>query len=159
MKYSSYLCTQVQLTKGKQTRREPSSASEHMLHYFSSQDMMISHTLARRFFWSEYTLWKEDLEGLPLTVTLSGRDIVVPAEAVWNYLTDSMSDDARSKPGGTSEWQRDAWRVLWFDDLNHAGLLNSKGARRGVVQLVRQYCEGIQSAHTGDVNSYHDAAR
>ncbi|KAH9840475.1 hypothetical protein Tdes44962_MAKER01675 [Teratosphaeria destructans] len=86
-------------------------ANEHMLHYFSSQDAMISHTLARRFFWSEYILWKEDIAGLPMTVTLSGQDLIVPTRAVWTYLTgediadkDARREDLTFRPQSDAEW-------------------------------------------------------
>ena len=135
------------LTSELQTRRKPASASEHMLHYFSSQDMMISHTLARRFFWSEYNLWREDVGDLPLTVTLSGQDIIVPTEAVWNYLTDS-SPKTRASPSldgnsdeDTFEFEKDSLNVVWFEKFNHAGLFNSKGARRALAKAVMGYCE------------------
>lgn len=118
-----------------------------MLHYFASQDMMISHTLARHFFWSEYILWKEDLDlaATPMTVTLSGRDLIVPKEAVWKYLTGSDVHDvaASSQSEGAQrmrEYEEGGLRVMWFDDFDHAGLFASKGACRGVVRRVIEYC-------------------
>ena len=127
-----------------QTRRKPSSASEHMLHYFSSQDMMISHTLARRFFWTEFILFKEDLpSGVPVLVILSGRDIIVPTKDVWNYLTDAtnLEETESDATGDYAEWTDGEMKVLWFGGLNHAGLFNTKGARRAVV---RQICQQSQ---------------
>ena len=132
------------------TRRKPNKASEAMLYYFSSQDMMISHTLARRFFWSEYILWKEDIVDLRMTVTLSGRDIIVPTKAVWDYLTDSRSnlDQCSSTvaleqqhEGDATEWSDEIRNVTWFRNFNHADLFATKAARRGVAELIRRYCE------------------
>jgi hypothetical protein len=83
------------------TRRKPRRANEIMLSYFSSMDMMVSHTLARRFFWSERVMWIDDvfgadqgsadgLGGRPkMLVSLAGRDCVIGAGAVWRYLTNT----------------------------------------------------------------------
>lgn len=68
------------------TRRKPQRANEHQLYYFSTMDMGVSHTLSRHFFWSESILWKEDLEGRNVTVSLSGRDLIVDTESVGRYL-------------------------------------------------------------------------
>lgn len=119
--------------------------------------MMISHTLARRFFWSQYILWEEDIASLPCTITLSGRDIVVPTKAVWRYLTASSEstnqttsvDGVVSASSGddTIEWQTGRHKVLWFEKFNHADLFASKGATRGIAKAVRDYC-----------SQYHDSA-
>ena len=120
-----------------------------MLYYFASQDAMVSHTIARRFFWSEYILWKEDVENLPLTVTLSGQDIIVPAHPVWQYLTNGSS--ARPVPCSfdnetshllredTAEWENGLLKVVWFEEFNHAGLFKSKRAQRGIAEIARGY--------------------
>nr|POF14344.1 hypothetical protein CFP56_03368 [Quercus suber] len=131
------------------TRRLPNRANEFMLHYFSSQDLLISHTLARRFFWSEHTIWKEDISGLPLTVILSGKDLIVPTEAVWRYLTnedvnvaETESRDCERRPGGGFKWERGSLRILWFDALDHAGLFSSKGGRRVAAEIALKYSHG-----------------
>lgn len=111
-----------------------------MLHYFSSQDMMISQTLARHFFWKEHILFKEDIPGeLSMTVTLSGQDIIVPAAAVWNHLTDGSSEgSSTSESRDVVEWKKGGLKVLWFNEFNHADLFGSKGARRGLAAEVRR---------------------
>lgn len=136
------------------TRRGPTGANERMLYYFASQDMMVSETLARHFFWSEYILWKDDISDLPLTVSLSGKDLIVPKEAVWKYLTgsdihdvsyDGLSDHAQR----TRETEQGQLRVVWFDSFDHAGLFASKGACRGVARTVMEYCKN--AAHREDL--------
>jgi pimeloyl-ACP methyl ester carboxylesterase len=69
------------------TRRKPRRANEHQLYYFASMDMGVSHTLSRHFFWSENILWKEDLDGRNVTVSLSGKDLIVDTESVGRYMT------------------------------------------------------------------------
>lgn len=138
------------------TRRTPQKANERMLYYFASQDMMISHTLSRHFFWSEYILWKDSIADLPMTVTLSGKDLIVPKEAVWGYLTGKDVHDASSQSEGesrvmqrTREFEEGQMKVMWFDDFDHAGLFASKGACRGVARMVVGYCES--AAGGGDL--------
>lgn len=77
------------------TRRQPQKANEHQLYYFASMDMGVSHTLGRHFFWNENVLWKKDLKGRRVTVSLSGMDLIVDTEAVGRYL----SDDSRVERG------------------------------------------------------------
>lgn len=69
------------------TRRKPQRANERQLYYFASMDMGVSHTLSRHFFWSENILWKEDLDGRNVTVSFSGRDLIVDTESVGRYLS------------------------------------------------------------------------
>ncbi len=49
--------------------------------------MGVSHTLSRHFFWFENILWKKDMEGRNITVSLAGKDLIVNSEAVRRYLT------------------------------------------------------------------------
>ena len=70
------------------TRRLPTEANEHQLYYFASMDPGVSHTLSRHFFWNENVLWKKDLGGRNVTVSLSGRDLIVNTEAVEIYLNE-----------------------------------------------------------------------
>lgn len=69
------------------TRRQPEHANEHQLYYFASMDMSVSHTLSRHFFWNENVLWKKDIEGRKVTVSLSGQDLIVDTNVVGRYLS------------------------------------------------------------------------
>ena len=120
-----------------QTRRKPTKANEHMLHYFASQDALISDTLARHFFWNEYILWKEDIANIPAMVLLSGQDLIVPSKAVWNYLTDYAEIGPRDNgDGGAVEYRRDRLRVLYFDSFDHASALGVKSASAMLAKAV-----------------------
>ncbi|KAH8752662.1 hypothetical protein BGZ57DRAFT_362148 [Hyaloscypha finlandica] len=81
------------------TRRKPIHANEHQLYYFASMDMSVSHTLSRHFFWNENVLWKKDLGGRRVTVSLSGRDLIVDTEAVGRYLSTGAGPEL---PSGTA---------------------------------------------------------
>lgn len=83
------------------TRRQPEKANEYQLYYFASMDMGVSHTLSRHFFWNENVLWKKDLKGRRVTVSLSGRDLIVDTEAVGRYLSeDSTFENGHSVGNG-----------------------------------------------------------
>ena len=107
-----------------------------MLYYFTSTDPLVSHTIARRFQWKDLILFKEDLpQQIPLIVTLSGQDIIVPARDVWQHLTET----ARESFDEDTEWTSDDRRlkVFWFARLNHADIFSAKGARRGIASMIR----------------------
>ncbi|KAI9666887.1 MAG: hypothetical protein M1831_001392 [Alyxoria varia] len=97
------------------TVRKPSQGNEHVTWYFGSKDMGVAHTLARRFFWSENIIWKEDLglegkegeQGRDVTVLLSGKDIIVDTRAVRCYLTASSQEKPTAK-GKAMETTTDA---------------------------------------------------
>jgi len=82
------------------TRRKPKAANEHQLYYFASMDMSVSHTLARRFFWNENVLWKKDLGNRKVTVSLSGRDLIVDTEAVGRYMSTGAGQELANGASG-----------------------------------------------------------
>jgi len=96
------------------TARQPIRANEHQLWYFGSKDMGVAHSLARRFFWSQNIVWKEDLgvkgdngeEGRDVTVVLSGRDLIVDTKAVRRYLTTSFSEGLGANSNAVSVTNR-----------------------------------------------------
>ncbi|KFY16295.1 hypothetical protein V492_01442 [Pseudogymnoascus sp. VKM F-4246] len=138
------------------TRRPPQSASEHQLWYFASMDMGVAHSLARHFFWSENVLWKEDLEGRDVTVSLAGRDLIVNTQAVGQYLADGSEDADEEGDEEVPEmsedgdllvqegWKHRTWRgkgldILWFDNLDHAQVFDTPTTRRPVLKAIRAY--------------------
>jgi hypothetical protein len=72
------------------TRRKPTLANEFQLYYFASMDSGVAHTLARHFFWNENVLWKKDLKGRKVTVSLGGKDLIVNTQAVGRYLSEPV---------------------------------------------------------------------
>ena len=143
------------------TVRKPRRANEHQLWYFASMDMGVAHTLYRRFFWSENIIWKHDIKDRRVTVSLSGVDLIVDTEVVGRYLIDGDDPDSKPHENGNifngangeansysladEEWKHRKWQgegldVLWFPDLDHAQVFDSKKDRRLLVDAVRTYC-------------------
>ena len=147
------------------TARKPRRANEWQLWYFASMDPDVAHTLGRRFFWRENVMWKEDVEdciraGIRITVSLSGRDIIVNTEAVGRYLTVRATGEAngletsienvtgynygtisRNDAWKNKEWSGKGLEVLWFDDLDHAQVFDRKAAKARLAMVVWKYCD------------------
>lgn len=73
------------------SRRKPKRANEYQLYYFASMDMGVAHTLGRCFFWNENIIWKKDVIGRKVTISLGGRDLIVNSEAVGQYWSAPVS--------------------------------------------------------------------
>jgi pimeloyl-ACP methyl ester carboxylesterase len=101
------------------TRRQPKEANEFQLYYFASMDMGVAHTLARHFFWNENVVWKKDLVGHNVTVSLGGRDLIVNTEAVGRYLS-SSSSPPHTRTSGAS--RTDTLIELEETENSHPGL-------------------------------------
>ncbi len=100
--------------------------------------MGVSHTLFRRFFWSENILWKEDIGDRRVTVVLGGKDLIVDTETVKSYLTDDGSGKEGRKEG---MWKGSGLDVLWYPQLDHAQVFDKKTTRKQLVDVTRRYCQ------------------
>ncbi|KAF1828749.1 hypothetical protein BDW02DRAFT_511574 [Decorospora gaudefroyi] len=120
------------------TARRPRGANEHQLYYFASQDMMVAQTLARHFFWSQNILWKEDLRGRDVTVSLGGRDLIVDSETVGKYVNgvDLKSEDGKWK---ASEWKGHGLETLWWPTVDHAQVFEREDGRSKLAKVLREY--------------------
>lgn len=139
------------------TCRPPQRANEYQLWYFASMDQGVAHTLGRSvldihvvaqdadtdcqrcFFWSDNILWKEDIDGHQVTVSLSEQDLIVDTEAVGRYL----AQEGEEMPG-LEQWKRRKWKgkgldILWFDKLDHAQVFDSRRNREILVNVIRGY--------------------
>ena len=121
------------------TCRKPKRANELQLYFFASTDMGVAHTLGRHFFWQENILWKQDMEGRKVTVSLAGKDLIVDTEAVGRYLaTDDYSDSDQWKD---RTWKGQGLEILWFEDLDHGQVFDSRANRQSLVDVVRSYSQ------------------
>jgi pimeloyl-ACP methyl ester carboxylesterase len=139
------------------TCRKPKRANEWQLYYFASMDMGVAHTLARRFFWSENILWKEDLEDKKCAVSLAGRDLIVNTRAVARYLTGEpkMENGAvlgklangvvkgKAVNGNVNLKQRESSgkeiEVLWFPTKDHAQVFDHINDYGQLIKVVREF--------------------
>jgi hypothetical protein len=107
--------------------------------------MGISHTLFRRFFWSENILWKEGIRNRRVTVVLGGKDLIVDTEVVKEYLIDNESV-SREEESWKGRVQKGGVRsgneldVLWSLELDHGQMFNKKSMRARLVNIIRNYC-------------------
>lgn len=72
-------------------------------------------------------------------MSLASRDLIVDTEAVGRYL--AQDGDGKST---TEEWKRRKWKgkgldILWFDDLDHAQVFDSRRNCEILAQVVRLY--------------------
>lgn len=144
------------------TRRKPKEANEHQLYYFASMDMGVSHTLSRHFFWNENVLWKKDLAGRKVMVSLGGRDLIVNTRAVGRYLMDvrppalysaesTEEHDALYKQEEDEEWKYRPWKegeidLLWWEHLDHAQVFDKSKSRQRLIAGIRSYCTNGNSS-------------
>lgn len=113
--------------------RAPRRANEWQLWYFASRDPDVARALARHFFWAENVLWKEDLVGKDVAVVLSGKDQIVDAAEVRRYLTGE--EDAEIE----FAWRKDGLEVLYYPELDHSKVFDTKELRRPLVDIVQGF--------------------
>ena len=121
------------------TCREPIAANEHQLYYFASMDMGVAHTLSRHFFWSENILWRHELGDRRVTAALSGKDLIVDTKAVGQYLARCDQKTAEDQSWKHQKWTGKGLEILWFDDLDHAQVFDSKHNRQVLVNVIKEY--------------------
>jgi len=133
--------------------RPPARANEYQLWYFGSKDIGVAHTLARRFSWIDNIIWKEDLgvkgeknreEGRNVTVVLSGKDLIVDAESVGQYLIGASPEVWKSGKEATRAWKHRPWvghglEVLWYEQLDHAQVFDFENTRLPVIKVISSY--------------------
>lgn len=122
------------------TARSPKGANEHQLYYFACTDMMVAHSLARHFFWAQNILWKDDLRGRNVTVSLGGRDLILDTETVGKYIAgiDLRSEDSTWKE---REWKGTGLETIWWNTCDHAQVFERADGRRRLGDIVRKYTE------------------
>ncbi|KAH7880325.1 uncharacterized protein C8R40DRAFT_1032949 [Lentinula edodes] len=117
--------------------RPPRAANEWQLWYFASRDPDIAYVLGRCFFWAENVLWREDL-GLDSGLdSESGKDQIIPAPLVRLYLT--REDDVKPRWESQSQSHNRKLEVLYYPDLDHATVFDTKERRRGMVEVLGRF--------------------
>lgn len=146
------------------TVRKPQHANEWQLWHFASRDPGIAHSLGRHLFWFECVLWRDRImelvgEGVRVTVSLSARDLIVDTAAVARYLLEHeipdpvLKTDGRphmelqgeGEVDGRPSWKDRKWRgegleVLWWEELDHAQVLDASEALTLLIEVIAEYC-------------------
>ena len=76
-------------------------------------------------------MWKEQLEGRPFGVSLSGDDQIVDTAEVRKYLT--------GEEEVTERWQNGALQVLYYPKLDHATVFDTRDRRFPLVNVLREF--------------------
>lgn len=87
-----------------------------------------------------------------MTVSLASRDLIVNTEAVGRYLAQDSDGKQATEDWKHREWKGNGLDILWFDDLDHAQVFDSRQNREVLVQIVRQY------SLTGNTGRSHSSA-
>ena len=79
------------------------------------------------------------MRGRQVTVSLAGKDLIVDTETVGRYLAGKQSE----KPS-TEDWKHRAWKgqgleILWFNELDHAQVFDSRRTCEHLVKAIRDY--------------------
>lgn len=133
--------------------RQPARANEYQLWYFGSKDIGVAHTLAKRFSWADNIIWKEDLgikvrtkqqRSRNVTVVLGGKDLIVDAETVGQYLMGSSAEGWTIDKETARAWKNRPWvghglELLWYEQLDHAQVFDSENTRRPVIKAISVY--------------------
>jgi len=83
--------------------------------------------------------------GRDVTVSLSGRDLIVDTENVGRYITGIDHADWKDTP-----WIGKGLDVLWFEDFDHASVFDRTESTAKLADVVRRY------ARTGKKNMLVD---
>jgi pimeloyl-ACP methyl ester carboxylesterase len=131
-------------------RRVPVSASEWQLQYFASLDPGIAHALTRTLIWTEWSIWRDSVEGRlsgdgrpePCTAFLAEKDIIINTTELGKYLTNNLQE---SDADENHDWKEEAWtgekplEVVWMSGLNHAELFDIDEYRRRLIRVLTKY--------------------
>ena len=79
------------------------------------------------------------MDGRPVTVCLASRDLIVDTEAVGRYLAQESSGKPTTEEWKQRRWKGDGLDILWFDDLDHAQVFDSRQNYEILAQVVRHY--------------------
>ncbi|KAJ3912833.1 hypothetical protein F5877DRAFT_53419 [Lentinula edodes] len=122
--------------------RPPRAANEWQLWYFASRDPDIAYVLGRCFFWAENVLWREDLDSnsdlgsVKFAILLSGKDQIIPAPLVRLYLTRETGETRETREDDSHNRKVE---VLYYPDLDHATVFDTKERRRGMVEVLGRF--------------------
>jgi pimeloyl-ACP methyl ester carboxylesterase len=131
--------------------KQPRTANEWQLWYFGSRDAGVAHTFARRFFWSESILWKEDLASRRATIFLGERDLLVDTAHVYEYLLGLKEAGATFDQNGEKlvelgvDGEEKRLNVVMCPDMDHGQIFDTKKWRTRLIREVYSHAAIKQS--------------
>lgn len=85
-------------------------------------------------------MFKDELRGRNVTVSLGGRDQIADTNTIGKYLSgvDLRSEDASWKD---KDWAGVGLETLWWPTCDHAQVFERKEGRRKLGEVLRKYTE------------------
>ena len=77
-----------------------------------------------------------------MTVSLAGKDLIVDTEAVGNYLAQNGDSRLASAAWKQQDWKGIGLDILWFEDLDHAQVFDSKANCEILAGVIQAYSIG-----------------
>jgi hypothetical protein len=103
--------------------RAPAKLAHLYMYYFVCREMGISYVVSRHFWWTQNNLYLEELRSctekpLPVLVLLAGRDCIINARLVRDYLVDEQIV------------------CHWAPNISHGGYLHDQGSWEKIAQWI-----------------------
>ncbi|KIW02869.1 uncharacterized protein PV09_05921 [Verruconis gallopava] len=122
--------------------RKPRNASE-LLCSFASRDIGVCPSIMRLFDWTQNVLWLEEIADRPVVVFLAGKDVIIDAEKLRQYLKKNGfmdSSSAKLEVNGRSELNKRTCdgRIVFHRDYNHGEILIRSQGNQELVDAIIQ---------------------
>lgn len=77
-----------------------------------------------------------------MTVSLAGKDLIVDTEAVGTYLAQNRESGLVPAAWKQQNWKGIGLDILWFEELDHAQVFDSKANCEILANVIRAYSIG-----------------
>ena len=112
--------------------RKPQKFIEHLIYWFVSQELTISHYISRHFSWRDAYL-PPHVIGVPTIVYVGGNDSLVNAPEIHSYL------------------KKNKVECVFFDGVDHAGFLVSNSVMDEIIGGITSLVDGSSEYYVKDV--------
>ena len=89
-----------------------------------------------------------------MTVSLAGKDLIVDTEAVGSYLAQNGDSRLASAAWKQQKWKGTGLDILWFEELDHAQVFDSKANCEILANVIRAY--SVREGRTTSYGSIED---
>uniref|UniRef100_A0A0A9Z900 Abhydrolase domain-containing protein 4 n=1 Tax=Lygus hesperus TaxID=30085 RepID=A0A0A9Z900_LYGHE len=101
---------------------KPTYPQSRIINYIAQRELGIVHTLSRHLWWYQSIVWEDQIPS-GSTIALSARDDISPSAAIRLYMQHSSH----------------RLRILWWDNLAHAGFLVSNEAIQQLLDCIAPF--------------------